>query len=158
MQRLPLEIFTFLSCVIQYCMILSLVLEFIIVFLGCGLHMTSHVFEVQWCYSDVEKETMIEQRRWSSAFGICSWSSVMWCKMFRETTLIILFTFSTQVKWKQFLKNFLELFSQVLMYLWSLNFLILLSLDITETIIILPSSYFWNLDKLVITQVPLTKC
>lgn len=34
------------------------------------------------------------------------------------------------------------------------NFLILLSLDVTETIIILPSSYFWNLDKLIITQVP----
>lgn len=53
--------------------------------------------------------------------------------------------------------TFLEVFSQV-MYLWSLNFLTLLSLDITETIIILPSSYFWNLDKLIITQVPLIKC
>lgn len=78
--------------------------------------------------------------------------------MLRETAVITLFTFSTQVKWKQFFKIFLELFSQVLMYLWSLNFLTLLSLDITETIIILPSSYFCNLGKLIITQVPPTKC
>lgn len=54
LQWLPLEILNFLSCVIQYCTILSLFLEFMIVFLGCGLHMTSQTcisgtVVLQWC-------------------------------------------------------------------------------------------------------------